>query len=113
MDWRLRGGLVFLGTAGLMFLLLYGYPTALFRVKLIGVRGDVLLSDVSLKTLLHREHSPDGIRTAQTAAVELQPQGWLIAVVCFIGLPLMIAFRSVLQYPRFLSKNDTNTKGGK
>lgn len=97
MDKKLKFILVFLGSGAIMFLIFYLYPAEIFDAEIIGRDGGVIVQEVSMKSLLGQGDLPSNFNEDNVAEVKGKVSGWLIFVIITIGMPLMFAYRSLVQ----------------
>ena len=76
--------LIFIIVAAIMNVFLYFYPAELFQVELI----DGMINDATLKGLLSKETS--------ISFSNLTLKGWFMLMICTLGIPVIIAWRSTL-----------------
>ncbi|UKN03668.1 hypothetical protein K6119_09095 [Paracrocinitomix mangrovi] len=92
MDKKLKFILVFLGSGIAMFLIFYFYPAQIFEVELSTLVAEKE-ETVSLRQFFGWDQ--DFNRDLLSSGVEMTRKlsGWMIAVVCFLGVPAMLAYR--------------------
>lgn len=96
MDNKLKFILVFLGSGAAMFLIFYFYPAEIFDVNVIGSEAtkDV---EVSMQTFLRIDSTYSDELELSGLTYERKLSGWLILIIITVGMPLMFAYRSLVQ----------------
>ena len=98
MNNKLRFTLIFLGSGVAMLLIFYFYPAQLFDAEIYGLDGGFVQQEISLRAFLgDRSALPDSIIVENVTAVKGKVSGWLILIIITIGMPLMFAYRSIVQ----------------
>jgi hypothetical protein len=87
--------LIFIGVSVVMGLLLYFYPADVFEATTTYTDGE-LTKEVTLKQLISQNTWPDSLDTIQDQSVDPTLKGWAMLLICFIGLPGLMAWRSTL-----------------
>ena len=88
--------LVFIGSGAALFLIFYFYPAEIFDAKAIGKTGDEVPVSLSMRAFLGRGELPSSLNPENVAEIKRSLSGWMILFICVIGLPFMIAYRSIL-----------------
>ena len=82
-----------------MFLIFYFYPAEIFDVNVIGSIATQEVG-VSLQVFLGLDTSLAEELAVSNLTYERKLSGWLIFIIITIGMPLMFAYRSLVQkYP--------------
>lgn len=87
--------LIFIGVSVVMTLLLYFYPADIFEAITTYTDGE-LTKDVTLKQLLSQNTWPDSVDFIKNQSVHPTTKGWAMLLICFIGIPGLMAWRSTL-----------------
>ncbi len=103
MDRKLKFILVFLGSGAAMFLIFYFYQAEIFDVNVIGSVATKEV-EVSLQTFLGIDNSFKDELALSNLTYERKLSGWMILIIITVGMPLMFAYRSLIQ------KNPTESK---
>ncbi|MCG8577634.1 MAG: hypothetical protein MI810_22325 [Flavobacteriales bacterium] len=97
---------IFLLTTVLCFALFYFYPAEIFETE-ITEKGDIFYTrDLSLRTVLFGQSLPDYIDIANLTGLRLTWKGIIVMIVCIVGLPAMIAYRTTVNRSPRASSND-------
>ena len=96
MDKKLKFILVFLGSGIAMFLIFYLYPAQIFDVH---IEGRMAQSDteVSLKAFLGLDTEFTESLRVSDSQMTTKLSGWMILIIITIGMPLMFAYRTLVQ----------------
>ena len=81
-----------------MFLIFYFYPAEIFDISLSGRIADSDL-EVSMKTFLGFNEQFNIELIESGASLERKLSGWMILLIVTVGMPLMFAYRSIVQKP--------------
>jgi hypothetical protein len=87
--------LIFIGISAIMGLLLYFYPADIFQAITTYADGE-LTKDVTLKQLISQNTWPDSVDFLKNQSVNPTTKGWAMLLICFIGIPGLMAWRSTL-----------------
>ncbi|MFD1553150.1 hypothetical protein DNU06_12530 [Putridiphycobacter roseus] len=91
--------LVFIITSLVMLSFFYFYPAKVFPTVITDLNG-TYTQDFSLQELIKQETDNNPVKSIQYTCTPTF-QGWFLMSIIFIGLPIMIAFRTTLKkYPR-------------
>lgn len=92
----MRFALIFFGVAVFMIAFCYLYPAHIFEAEVAG-QGSSLVTELSLRSILFKENLPETVNAKNVESVRPTMAGIMIMIVCFIGLPAMIAWRFALR----------------
>ena len=87
--------LIFSGVSLVMGLLLYFYPADIFEATTTYSDGE-LTKEVTLKQIISQNTWPNSVDIIKNQSVALTTKGWAMLVICLIGVPGLMAWRSTL-----------------
>lgn len=96
---------VFLISAAAFFCIFYFYPAEIFECRVVElnaawIEGEAsYVTEASLKTSLFGTDLPQEVDPETLVKITPTWKGLIIMFVCLIGLPAMIAWRSVVKRP--------------
>lgn len=96
---------IFTVTALLMFAIFYVYPAQIFESRIVEYESDYT-ADLSLTNILFHQDLPDFVNRDALVSIRPTVRGGLVLFICIIGLPGMIAWRSVVKRYRPVAEED-------
>lgn len=70
----------------------YFYPADIFEVEITEGMANYSM-DVSLKGILDNTQLPEAVSQSNLAEVSPTAKGWMLLIICLIGIPIMIGYR--------------------
>lgn len=95
MNQNAKFALVFLGSGAVMFLIFFFYPAQIFDAELFDDYSKIN-EELSMKEFLGLSEPFNAMLEEAGWEVRRKLSGWMILFICLIGLPLMIALRTVV-----------------
>lgn len=88
-----------LGAIAVFTAFFYFYSAAIFEAEIVESTGSVYHLDVALKAFFDSAALPKAASVDLVKQVNPTTKGWLLLVICLVGIPIMIGYRLATTNP--------------